>query len=133
MSTYGTAAENLKWVRRRRDRHDTYGWDGGGLAADAIDASILMHPEGSVLIECGRTRCVHGQRRRAGAAVSASTGKGWVTADGMLLRATTTRTQREASAGRRRENSAPDGRSRDGDAARGIGERTIRRLRRAPG
>lgn len=67
-----------------------------------ITPDYLIHAEGSVLIEIGRTRVV----------CSASlddrvppflrgTGTGWVTAEyGMLPRATTTRTQREATAGK---------------------------------
>ena len=46
-------------------------------------------------------RDLHGERRRPRAALSAWRGKGWVTAEyGMLPRATSTRTQREATAGK---------------------------------
>jgi ribonuclease PH len=61
-----------------------------------------MHAEGSVLIEVGRTRvvCTASVEDRVPPFLR-NTGKGWVTAEyGMLPRATTTRTQREASAGK---------------------------------
>jgi ribonuclease PH len=63
---------------------------------------FLMHAEGSVLIEVGRTRvvCSASVEDRVPPFLR-NTGKGWVTAEyGMLPRATTTRTQREASAGK---------------------------------
>jgi ribonuclease PH len=62
----------------------------------------LEHPEGSVMIEAGRTRviCTASVEDRVPPFLRNS-GKGWVTAEyGMLPRATTTRTQREASAGK---------------------------------
>jgi ribonuclease PH len=61
-----------------------------------------MHAEGSVLIEVGRTRvvCAASIEDRVPPFLR-NTGKGWVTAEyGMLPRATTTRTQREATAGK---------------------------------
>jgi ribonuclease PH len=61
-----------------------------------------MHAEGSVLIEVGRTRviCTASVEDRVPPFLR-NTGKGWVTAEyGMLPRATSTRTQREASAGK---------------------------------
>jgi ribonuclease PH len=61
-----------------------------------------MHAEGSVLIEVGRTRvvCSASVEERVPPFLRNS-GKGWVTAEyGMLPRATTTRTQREATAGK---------------------------------
>ncbi len=78
-----------------------------GRAADTIRPTRItpdytMHAEGSVLMESGNTKLI----------ITASvedrvppflrgTGKGWVTAEyGMLPRATNTRTQREASAGK---------------------------------
>jgi ribonuclease PH len=78
-----------------------------GRAADQLretrmTAGFLMHAEGSVLIEVGRTRvvCSASVEDRVPQFLR-NTGKGWVTAEyGMLPRATTTRTQREASAGR---------------------------------
>jgi ribonuclease PH len=61
-----------------------------------------MHPEGSVLIEAGRTRviCTASVEDRVPPFLRNS-GKGWVTAEyGMLPRATTTRSTREAAAGK---------------------------------
>jgi len=78
-----------------------------GRAADAvrdtrITADFTMHAEGSVLIEVGRTKviCTASIEDRVPPFLR-GTGKGWVTAEyGMLPRATNTRTQREASAGK---------------------------------
>src|SRR6187455_1524112 len=78
-----------------------------GRAADAvretrITADFTMHAEGSVLIEVGRTRviCTASVEERVPPFLRNS-GKGWVTAEyGMLPRATSTRTQREATAGK---------------------------------
>jgi len=67
-----------------------------------ITPGYLAHAEGSVLIEVGRTRviCTASIEDRV-APFLRNTGKGWVTAEyGMLPRATSTRTQREASAGK---------------------------------
>jgi ribonuclease PH len=67
-----------------------------------ISPSFTMHAEGSVLIEAGRTRviCTASVEDRVPPFLR-NTGKGWVTAEyGMLPRATSTRTQREASAGK---------------------------------
>jgi len=67
-----------------------------------ITPSFTMHAEGSVLIEAGRTRviCTASIEDRVPPFLR-NTGKGWVTAEyGMLPRATSTRTQREASAGK---------------------------------
>src|SRR5258706_16304684 len=64
--------------------------------------NYLMHAEGSVLIEAGHTRviCAASVEDRVPPFLR-NTGKGWVTAEyGMLPRATSTRTQREASAGK---------------------------------
>jgi ribonuclease PH len=61
-----------------------------------------MHAEGSVLVEAGRTRviCTASVEDRVPGFLRGS-GKGWVTAEyGMLPRATSTRTTREASAGK---------------------------------
>ena len=63
---------------------------------------FLSHAEGAVLIEGGRTRviCTASVEDRVPPFLR-NTGKGWVTAEyGMLPRATSTRTQREASAGK---------------------------------
>jgi ribonuclease PH len=78
-----------------------------GRMADAvretrITADFTMHAEGSVLIEVGRTRviCTASVEDRVPPFLR-GTGKGWVTAEyGMLPRATNTRMQREASAGK---------------------------------
>jgi ribonuclease PH len=78
-----------------------------GRAPDAtrdirITPDFTMHAEGSVLIEVGRTRviCTASVEDRVPPFLR-GTGKGWVTAEyGMLPRATSTRTQREASAGK---------------------------------
>jgi len=78
-----------------------------GRTADAVRDTRLtpnftMHAEGSVLIEVGRTRviCTASIEDRVPPFLRGS-GKGWVTAEyGMLPRATSTRTQREASAGK---------------------------------
>jgi ribonuclease PH len=72
------------------------------LRETTITPDYLEHAEGSVLIQAGRTRviCTASVEDRVPPFLR-NTGKGWVTAEyGMLPRATTTRTQREASAGK---------------------------------
>src|SRR3954471_9969213 len=72
------------------------------LRDTTITANYLMHPEGSVLIEAGNTKviCTASVEERVPQFLR-NTGKGWVTAEyGMLPRATSTRNQREASAGK---------------------------------
>src|SRR5437763_13092962 len=72
------------------------------LRPTRIQPKFLLHPEGSVLVEAGRTRviCTASVEDRVPPFLR-NTGKGWVTAEyGMLPRATSTRTQREASAGK---------------------------------
>jgi ribonuclease PH len=72
------------------------------LRDTTITPDYLEHAEGSVLIQAGRTRviCAASVEDRVPPFLR-NTGKGWVTAEyGMLPRATTTRTQREASAGK---------------------------------
>jgi ribonuclease PH len=67
-----------------------------------ITPNYIMHAEGSVLIEVGCTRviCTASVEDRVPPFLR-GTGKGWVTAEyGMLPRATTTRTAREASQGK---------------------------------
>jgi len=62
----------------------------------------MIHAEGSVLVEAGRTRvvCTASVEDRIPQFLR-GTGKGWVTAEyGMLPRATSTRTTREATAGK---------------------------------
>jgi len=72
------------------------------LRSITITPHYLEHAEGSVMIEAGRTRviCTASVEDRVPPFLR-NTGKGWVTAEyGMLPRATSTRTQREASAGK---------------------------------
>src|SRR3954462_11368176 len=72
------------------------------LRATTMTPHYLPHAEGSVFIEAGRTRviCTASVEDRVPPFLR-NTGKGWVTAEyGMLPRATTTRTQREATAGK---------------------------------
>jgi ribonuclease PH len=72
------------------------------LRPTRITPGFLAHAEGSVLIEVGRTRvvCAASVEDRVPPFLR-NTGKGWVTAEyGMLPRATTTRTQRESTAGK---------------------------------
>jgi ribonuclease PH len=74
----------------------------GELRPVTITPNYLAHAEGSVLIEVGRTRiiCAASIEDRVPPFLRGS-GKGWVTAEyGMLPRATTTRTTREASQGK---------------------------------
>ncbi|HXG53907.1 MAG TPA: ribonuclease PH [Vicinamibacterales bacterium] len=80
----------------------TDGRQAAQLRETRITPSFTMHAEGSVLIEAGRTRviCTASVEERVPPFLR-NTGKGWVTAEyGMLPRATSTRTQREASAGK---------------------------------
>jgi ribonuclease PH len=72
------------------------------LRPTTLTPDFLLHAEGSVLIEVGRTRviCAASVEDRVPPFLR-GTGKGWVTAEyGMLPRATTTRTTREAAAGK---------------------------------
>jgi ribonuclease PH len=72
------------------------------LRPTVLTPNFLLHAEGSVLIEVGHTRviCTASVEERVPPFLR-GTGKGWVTAEyGMLPRATTTRTTREASAGK---------------------------------
>ena len=108
-----------------------------GRGADAVRPTRLtpdcvMHAEGSVLIEVGLTRviCTASVEDRV-PPFQRGTGKGWVTAEyGMLPRATSTRTTREASAGkvggRTQEIQRLIGRSlRSVTTLSEVGERTI--------
>jgi len=108
-----------------------------GRLADAIRPTkitpdFLVHAEGSVLIEVGRTRviCAASVEDRVPPFLRGQ-GKGWVTAEyGMLPRATSTRTTREAAAGkvggRTQEIQRLIGRSLRAITALGeLGERTI--------
>jgi len=91
-----------------------------------------MHAEGSVLIEAGKTKviCTASVEDRV-PPFRRGTGKGWVTAEyGMLPRATSTRTSREASqgkvGGRTQEIQRLIGRSlRSVSTLEELGERTI--------
>src|SRR5713226_7184062 len=72
------------------------------LRDTTLTPDYLPHAEGSVFIEAGRTRviCTASLEDRVPQFLR-NTGKGWVTAEyGMLPRATNTRMQREASAGK---------------------------------
>jgi ribonuclease PH len=72
------------------------------LRPTLITPDYLMHAEGSVLIEVGQTRviCAASVEERVPPFLR-GTAKGWVTAEyGMLPRATTTRSAREASTGK---------------------------------
>jgi ribonuclease PH len=72
------------------------------LRDTTITPNYLMHAEGSVLIQAGNTKviCAASVEDRVPNFLR-NTGKGWVTAEyGMLPRATSTRTQREASQGK---------------------------------
>jgi ribonuclease PH len=108
-----------------------------GRAHDALrpttmTPNVLVHAEGSVLIEVGQTRviCTASVEDRVPQFMRGS-GKGWVTAEyGMLPRATSTRTQREATSGkvggRTQEIQRLIGRSlRSVTALKSLGERTI--------
>src|SRR5436189_1277502 len=102
------------------------------LRDTTITPGYLMHPEGSVFIEAGRTKviCTASIEDRVPQFLR-NTGKGWVTAEyGMLPRATSTRMQREATAGkvggRTQEIQRLIGRSlRSVTNLVGLGERTI--------
>src|SRR6187397_2673203 len=108
-----------------------------GRLADAvretrITADYTVHAEGSVLIEVGRTKviCTASVEERVPPFLRGQ-GKGWVTAEyGMLPRATSTRTQREASTGkvggRTQEIQRLIGRSlRSVTSMQELGERTV--------
>jgi ribonuclease PH len=72
------------------------------LRPTTITPNFIEHAEGSVLIEAGRTKviCTASVEDRVPPFLR-NTGKGWVTAEyGMLPRSTSTRTTREATAGK---------------------------------
>jgi ribonuclease PH len=102
------------------------------LRDTTLTPNYLPHAEGSVFIEAGRTKviCTASVEDRVPSFLR-NTGKGWVTAEyGMLPRATSTRTQREASTGkvggRTQEIQRLIGRSlRSVTDLTGLGERTI--------
>jgi len=72
------------------------------LRAIRLETNVSRYAEGSCLITCGNTRVLCTATVESGVpSFLKNTGKGWVTAEyGMLPRATTERTRREASAGR---------------------------------
>jgi ribonuclease PH len=102
------------------------------LRDTTITPNYLPHAEGSVFIEAGRTKviCTASVEDRVPPFLR-NTGKGWVTAEyGMLPRATSTRTTREASqgkvGGRTQEIQRLIGRSlRSVTKLPALGERTI--------
>lgn len=102
------------------------------LRPTSLTPNVLIHAEGSVMIEAGLTRvmCTASVEDRVPPFLRGS-GKGWVTAEyGMLPRATSTRTQREATAGkvggRTQEIQRLIGRSlRSVTVLKELGERTI--------
>src|SRR5499425_2637658 len=102
------------------------------LRPTRITPNYLIHAEGSVLVEAGKTKviCTASVEDRV-PPFRRNTGKGWVTAEyGMLPRATSTRTQRESSAGkvggRTQEIQRLIGRSlRSVTKTTALGERTI--------
>jgi len=104
------------------------------LRDTTIVPNFLEQAEGSVLIQAGRTRviCTASLEERVPSFLR-NTGRGWVTAEyGMLPRATNTRMQREATAGkvggRTQEIQRLIGRSlRAVTNLQGFGERTISR------
>ena len=72
------------------------------LRPTRVTPNYSIHAEGSVLVEAGKTRviCTASVEDRV-PPFRRNTGEGWVTAEyGMLPRATTTRMQRESTAGR---------------------------------
>lgn len=106
--------------------------DAEELRPTRLTPDYLLHAEGSVLIEAGRTRviCTASVEDRVPPFLRGS-GKGWITAEyGMLPRATTTRVTREASkgkvSGRTQEIQRLIGRSlRAVSQLEALGERTI--------
>jgi ribonuclease PH len=72
------------------------------LRPTRLTSGYLLHPEGSVLIEVGKTKviCTASIEDKVPPFLRGS-GKGWVTAEyGMLPRSTNTRMQRESSSGK---------------------------------
>ena len=102
------------------------------LRPTRITPNYLIHAEGSVLVEAGKTKviCTASVEDRV-PPFRRNSGKGWITAEyGMLPRATTTRSQRESTAGkvggRTQEIQRLIGRSlRSVARLEEIGERTI--------
>ena len=94
------------------------------LRPTRLTPHYIEHPEGSVLIEAGRTRviCTASVEDKVPSFLRGA-GKGWVTAEyGMLPRATSTRTAREAARGR------PGGRTQEIQRLIGRSLRAVTRL-----
>src|SRR5688500_15871572 len=72
------------------------------LRPTRITPNYVVHGEGSVLVEAGKTKVIFtASVEDRVPPYRRNSGKGWVTAEyGMLPRATTTRSQRESTAGR---------------------------------
>ena len=72
------------------------------LRPTRLTPDYLIHAEGSVFVEAGRTRVIcNASVEDRVPPFRRNTGKGWVTSEyGMLPRATNTRSQRESTAGR---------------------------------
>ena len=88
-------------VTARRDRPISR-WISWVRPPTRLTPHFLVHAEGSVLVEAGKTKviCTASVEDRVPPFLR-NTGKGWVTAEyGMLPRATSTRTTREASTGK---------------------------------
>ena len=102
------------------------GRNADGLRPIRYETGYLDWAEGSVLLEMGRTRVVCSASYEAAVPrFLQGTGKGWVTAEyGMLPRATSERTQREASRGR------PSGRTQEIQRLIGRSLRAVVRLER---
>src|SRR5829696_1705798 len=99
MSTCGIRSRRI-WNGLFMTRND--GRSPSQLRPTTITPSFTMHAEGSVLITAGGTHviCAASVEDRV-PPFRRNSGKGWITAEyGMLPRATSTRTQREASAGK---------------------------------
>jgi ribonuclease PH len=102
------------------------------LRPTRITPNYLAHPEGSVLIEVGKTKviCTASTEEKVPPFLR-GTGKGWVTAEyGMLPRSTNTRMQRESTSGkvsgRSQEIQRLIGRSlRSVVEMKALGERTV--------
>jgi ribonuclease PH len=102
------------------------------LRPTRITPNYLAHPEGSVLIEVGKTKviCTASTEDKVPPFLR-GTGKGWITAEyGMLPRSTNTRMQRESSqgkvSGRTQEIQRLIGRSlRSVVDMKALGERTV--------
>ena len=102
------------------------------LRPTRITPNYLAHPEGSVLIEAGKTKviCTASTEDKVPPFLR-GTGKGWITAEyGMLPRSTNTRMQRESSqgkvSGRTQEIQRLIGRSlRSVVDMKALGERTV--------